>query len=114
MLILDDGLKDVEKIIEPVKQAVFALIGPPLAQRYQAGEAVTFGPVTIQRQNGIQLDGRPYAWEAIRDIQVERGRFKITLRDGKKHEARASGLPNIELLCQMIGLKLWPAELAYY
>lgn len=110
-LILDDGLKGVGRALASIKAAVFALIGPPLVQRYQAGEALTFGPVTVQRQNGLWLEGKPYAWDAIQDIKVESGRFKVTLRDRKKHEVRASAIPNIELLCQMIGV-LSP-ELAY-
>jgi hypothetical protein len=113
-LILDDSLKEVGGEAQAIKAAVFRRIGPPLVGRYQAGEAMTFGPVTVQRQNGLQLDGKPYAWAAIQDVRVESGRFKVTLRDGKKHEARVSAIPNIELLCQMIGVNLqWP-ELPYY
>jgi hypothetical protein len=113
-LILDDGLKDIEPLIASVKQAVFALIGPPLVQRYQAGEALTFGPVTIQRQNALQLDGKPYAWDAIQDIKVDDGLLKVTLRIGQKHEARASAIPNIEVLCQLIGVRLLsPGDLSH-
>jgi hypothetical protein len=113
-LILDEGLKEVGGEAQAIKAAVFALMGPPLGQRYQAGEALTFGPVTVQRQNGLQLDGKPYAWAAIQDIKVESGRFKVTLRDGKKHEAHVSAIPNVELLCQMIGVHLDSSELPYY
>jgi ribosomal protein S27E len=109
-LILDDGLKDIEPLIAAVKAAVFALIAPPLAQRYQAGEALTFGPVTIQHQNGLQLDGKPYAWDAIQDVKVDDGLLKVTLRVGQKGQpggqARVSSIPNIEVLCQLIGVGL--------
>ncbi len=105
-LILDDNLKDVENEAEAIKTAVFALITPPQLQRYQSGMAFTFGPITVQSQNGLQLSGKAYAWNAIQDIRVESGRFKVTLRDGQKHEARVSAIPNIEMLCTMIGFKL--------
>jgi hypothetical protein len=113
-LILDNGLQETAIEAPAIKAAVFALMGPPLVQHYQAGEALTFGPVTVNKQNGLQLDGKTYAWAAIQDIKVERGRFKVTLRDGKKHEARVSAIPNIELLCQVIGVNLLSPELAYY
>jgi len=93
---------------------VFALLEPPPAQHYRAGEALTFGPVTIHHQNGLQTDGKPDAWNAIKNIEVERGRFKITQKDGKHHEVRVSAIPNIELLCRLIGLNLYSVELAYY
>jgi hypothetical protein len=112
-LILDDWLKGVQRLAAYIEKPVYERLGPPLAQRYQAGEALTFGPVTVQRQAGCQLDGQPYAWEAIQDVKVENGRFKVTLRTGQKHEARVNVIPNIELLCQLIGVKLISSQLAY-
>lgn len=117
-VILDDGVKGIEDAIEPIKQAVFARLLPPLAQAYGAGQAVTFGPVTIHKQNGIQLDGKLYAWSAILDIKVDRGRISVTLRDSKKGQpagqARVSAIPNIEMLGQLIGLKFYETALAYF
>jgi hypothetical protein len=112
-VLLGDRIKNVEGAAEAIKRQVFAHLLPPLTQTYGAGQSVTFGPVTIHKQNGLQLDGKLHAWDAIRDIQVERGRFKMTLRDGKRHEARVSTIPNIELLAQLIGLKFYEPSLAY-
>jgi Family of unknown function (DUF6585) len=105
-LILDDVLENVFELIQPIKRNVFALLLSPLTQQYDYGQAVTFGPVTIHLQNGIQIDGKPHAWNDIMDIKVDRYRFIITLRDSKRHEVSTSTIPNIELLCQMIGVKL--------
>ena len=112
-VILDDGLTNVGAAASAIKQAVFALMGPALMKHYQAGEALTFGPVTVQRQNGLQLEGQLFAWNAIGDIQVKAGRFQVTLSDGKTHKAPVSAIPNIEMLCQVIGAKLDPRELAH-
>ena len=73
-------------------------VGPALA--------VGLASPTVQRQHGLQLDGKTYAWNSIQDIQVDDGRLKVTLRAGQKHEARVSAIPNIEVLCQLIGVKL--------
>jgi hypothetical protein len=117
-VILDNGVKEIEDAIKPIKQAVFGRLLPPLAQAYGAGQAVTFGLVTIHKQNGVQLDGKTYAWNAILDIKVERGRFTVALRDSKKGQqggqARVSAIPNIELLGQLIGLKFYETALAYF
>ncbi len=44
---------------------------------------------------------------------MKNGRFKITLNDREHQEVRVSKIPNIELLCQMIGLNLNSDELQY-
>jgi hypothetical protein len=105
-LILDDALENVYEIIQPIKRNVFALLLTPLTQQYDYGQAVTFGPVSIHRQNGILIDGKPYAWNDIMNVKVDRYRFTIAQRDSKRHEVSTSTIPNIELLCQMIGVKL--------
>ena len=104
-IILDVRLKQLDQLAAAVKKAVYALIGPPLAQQYRAGQALTFGPVTIHQQNGLQANGKLHAWDAIQDIQVENGQLKLTFGDGKKHNVRVSAVPNFELLCQLIGLE---------
>ena len=112
-LILDDGLKDVGEEAWQIKQAVFALLRPAALQRYKAGEALSFGPVTIQQQSGLQLEGQSYAWDAIANVQVSAGQLKVTLSSGKHHEARVSAIPNVELLGQIIGVHFDPVELAH-
>jgi hypothetical protein len=112
-VILDDGLKDLGDEARAIKKAVFALLRPPALQRYKAGEALTFGPVTIQQQTGLQLDGQPYAWDAIQKVQVSDGRLKVTLSTGKHHEARVNAIPNVDLLLQIIGVHFEPEDLAY-
>lgn len=113
--VLFDALKDAETIGEVIKRNVFALLLPPLIEQYESGQPVAFGPqITIQKQDGLRTGGRFYPWAGIVDIKVEQGRLKITLRDAKQREIRVAAIPNIEMLCQLIGLKLLPAHLAYY
>ena len=113
-LLLDSDVKDVNDLGAAIKQAAYALIGPPLGQRYKLGEAVTFGPVTVQQPNGIQMEGKPFAWAAIQDVKIENGRLAVTLRDGKKHSVRAKAIPNVEILCQLLGIKCDDFDLTYW
>jgi hypothetical protein len=112
-LILDDELKGVGDAAFHIKTAVFAKLRPALKQRYQAGEALTFGPVTVSQPSGLQLDGKTtYAWDSIEDVKVEHGQLKVTLRNKQKHAAHTSAIPNVELLCQLIGVQLDDYQLA--
>jgi ribosomal protein S27E len=112
-LILDDDLGsiEVEKLIEPIKDAVYARLYPPLAQQYGAGQAVTFGPVTVHGANGLEMGGKTYAWADIIEVKVDNGRLTVRRRDDHKHEVRTSEIPNVELLCRLIGVELRPTQL---
>jgi hypothetical protein len=112
-LILDDGLKGVAQEAPAIKQAVYALLRPPALQAYKGGQALTFGPVTAHKTSGLQLEGQAYAWSAIQDVRLEHGRLRLTLTGGQKHETRVSAIPNVELLCQLIGVQLDEDQLAY-
>lgn len=57
-LTLDDGVKAVTAAADKIKAAVFPRLAPALIQRYQAGEALTFGPVTVQRATGLAAGGQ--------------------------------------------------------
>jgi len=111
-LILNDEVKGVRDAAEYIKTAVFKLLRPSLKQRYQAGEALAFGPVTVHKQAGLQLDGQTYAWDSIEDIKVHHGQLNVTLRNRQKHAAHTSAIPNVELLCQLIGVQLDNDQLA--
>ncbi len=113
-LVLDDNLQDADDLIDPIKRNVFALLLPPLTSSYNSGKALTFGPVTIHRQNGLQMGGKVHRWDDIMDVKIVRGRFTITLRDSKHYEEHTSAIPNIEMLCRIIGLKFNPADLIYF
>lgn len=113
-LVLDETLQNVENFMLLVKKNVFALLLPPLKSAYNSGETITFGTVTIHHQNGLQMGGKTHRWDDIMDIKVERGRFKVILRTNKLYEERTSSIPNIEMLCNMIGLKLVQASLYFY
>ena len=113
-LVLDETLQNVEDFMPSVKRSVFALLLPPLKASYMSGQAIAFGSVTIHHRDGLQMGGKTHLWEDIMDIKVRRGRFKVILRNGEEYEVRASSIPNIEMLCNVIGLKLNQADLSYY
>lgn len=112
-IILDNNMKGMEDAMDLIELPVFALLAPPLAEAYNSGRALTFGPVTIHKQNGIQLDDKLFAWDTILKFETERGRFTLIGRDSKKHEVRQSAIPNLELLAEFVGLdKFFPTT--YY
>ena len=112
-LILDDdlGFVEIENLIEPIKDAVYTLLYPPLAQHYDAGQAVAFGPVTVHRENGLKMGGKTYASTDIIEVKVDQGQFMVMTHDDHKHEVRTCEIPNVELLCRLIGVELQQTQL---
>ena len=103
-VILDDEVQAVQAAADQIKLAVFKDLVTRFVQQYEAGVTQTFGPVTVQKQNGLQLWNHRYAWEDIQNAQVQFGEFKVMLNDNKKATVRTSEIPNIELLGRVIGL----------
>ena len=108
-LILDEGVHLVVAASNQIKFAVFKRLVESFVQRYEAGEALTFGPVTVQQQNGLQLSGNHYGWRDIQNVTVNRGKFKMMLNNNEI-SVRASEIPNIELLGRLIGLNSFALE----
>lgn len=110
-------LQDIPRLIDIIKRRAFAVMLPPYQQAYQSGQPVSFGPVTVSQSNGLTADGKQFAWSDIANVEVKTGRLVIsTKQDGQLtgvHNVRASKIPNIEILCQLIGINPWTIGLAY-
>jgi hypothetical protein len=108
-----DELEEICEIIAFIKQNAYAVLLPPLEDQYKSGQPVNFGAVTISQQNGIQANGKRFAWNSIFNVKVQKGRLIITTQENKSVSVRASSIPNIEILCQIIGVDLASIDLAY-
>lgn len=108
-------IEDVVSLAKSIKEKTYPLLQATLTQQYNANEAVAFGPVIIHRQNGIRVGGKQLAWGDIMDVKVKQGSLVVTMKDsslfGGYHTARASTIPNIEVLCELIGVDPTSIEL---
>jgi hypothetical protein len=103
-LILDDIIHISPVAAAYIKLIVFKRLVDPTVQRYEAGEALTFGPVTVHKQDGLTLNGHHYGWGDIQNVEVQFGEFKLFLSKDKKQSIHTSEIPNLELLGRVIGL----------
>lgn len=108
---------DVVALVKSIKQNAYSLLLPSLTEQYNSNQPVTFGPVTIHHVNGIRMGGKQLAWDSILDVKVKQGSLLVTMKDsslfGSYHKTRASTIPNIEMLCEIIGVDTASIELAY-
>lgn len=112
----DSQFLEIRKLISTIKQRVVPLLSPPLKKAYDEGQSVTFGPVTVSKQ-GIQAHGKEFAWGDVLNVEVKKGNLTINLKEAKlvggHPGVRGRTIPNIESLCQLIGLDPWMIDLTY-
>jgi hypothetical protein len=107
----DDALEDVERLADEVKRNVYAILAPQEAEYYQSGRPLTFGPIMVSRQDGIQHGGKRYAWNDIVQVKVKDGLLRVSMKDGGRRNIRTASIPNVEILCQLLGAPCLPSEL---
>lgn len=103
---LTEDLADLDSLLQHIKHSVYPRLLAQSRQAFNAGVALPFGPLTLQR-DGILRRGRVIPWRAVRSADLESGRLTITFT-----EANAPGLirlpvsriPNADLCLQLIQL----------
>jgi hypothetical protein len=102
---LEVWLTEIDEIIKMIKANVARELLPPLKADYEDGKVVTFGGVKVSR-DAIEAGERRLAWPEIANVTVKHGELLVTPKDGSAPvKVRASRIPNIEQLCELIGVK---------
>lgn len=113
----DSQLQHIRKLIDTIKRHAYPLILPTYKQAYESDQPVSFGSVTVSKPSGLTVDGKQFAWSDIANVEVKHGRLVITTKQadllGGVHKVRVSKIPNIEILCQLIGIDPWTIDLTY-
>ena len=102
---LNDTIQDVEELATQIREGVYPHIYGAAAQSYNAGRAVKFGPVTISKENGIEIKNKSYPWDEVKEVRVEKGYLKVAQKDGGWFSGAStpvSVIPNLDVLLSMI------------
>lgn len=107
-LSFNDSLENAQSFATAVKQGVYARLQPELAQRYDLGQPLTFGPVTISKTDGLQYGSKRLAWNDILEMKTTSAELQITMRNSGlfsgRHNIPLSSIPNAELMLQLMGV----------
>ncbi len=103
-IVIPHLLDRFEQAVDTVKRAVYPLLLAEYSRRFNAGEAIEFGPVRLQAQ-GINLGDWHVPWPALQAVVVSGGQLTLAAtRDGRLHRrAIPTGrIPNVELCVQFL------------
>ncbi len=103
---LDDRFDNLLELTTRLKANLYPRILPGLRARFKAGQALSFGPITIQA-NVLSIRGRQLQWASINHITVLSGRLVIAINDQdvthpKKISLPIQQIPNLELFLQVL------------
>lgn len=111
-IILTDRLKDVESLYTHIQNNTLQQRYQRLADEYNRGSQVIFGPVTIGKQTGIKIGKKNYPWDTVEEVAIHRGVISVKKKDGgwfSGAKATAGSIPNLHVLLsiikQVVGLK---------
>lgn len=111
-LVLNDSIKDIENLYNQVQNNTFEPRYARLAEAYNSGHPVMFGPVAISKTGGITIGKKAYPWEEIEQVGINKGILSIKKRSGgwfSGATATAASIPNLHVLLsiinQIVGLK---------
>jgi len=101
---LTEDLADLDTLLQHIKHSVYPRLLAQSRQAFNAGEALPFGPLTLQR-DGILRHGRVIPWRAVRTTNLDSGRLTITFTEGQTQSRvriPVSRIPNADLCIQLI------------
>jgi hypothetical protein len=104
-------LADLDSLAVTVKKSVYPRLLAEARQRFNAGETVSFGPVSLDRQ-GFHAGKRTILWAEVRGATIDAGRLAVEYeRAGRRHRLRLGtvAIPNADLCLQLIQ-SLGPAK----
>lgn len=81
-IVLNDRFTNVEKLGDTISNQVTKILLPQVIAAYNAGQTITFGPLSVNRQGLTNVLGNLLPWPEIKDIEIQRG-FVAVSRAGK-------------------------------
>ncbi|MEO7111883.1 MAG: DUF6585 family protein [Polyangiaceae bacterium] len=110
--LLSVELEDGPVLIGDVKKHVASILLPDLRRSYDAGDSLSFGPLVVSKKI-IERRGQRVDWSAVGNVVMKNGKLIVTPKSGKPFSVRVSKIPNVDLLCELIGVTYLQLDLAY-
>ena len=102
----DDRVDKLLELTTRLKANLYPRLLPGFRTRFQAGQQLTFGPISIQ-SSSIKIRERQLPWEYVNRITVLAGHLVIETRTEKSEHPKSLRvpviqIPNLELLLQVL------------
>jgi hypothetical protein len=99
--VLDSRFGDVMEAGDYILGEVRRRLLPDLLVRYDQGEAVTFGPLTL-RQGGLTAGAHERAWSDVAGLSVRQGMLTVEFANTSAWQASLASIPNVDLFFTLL------------
>jgi hypothetical protein len=81
-IVLNDRFTNVGQLGDTISNQVTKILLPQVIAAYNAGQTITFGPLSVNRQGLLNVLGNLLPWSEITGIEIQRGYVAVS-RAGK-------------------------------
>jgi hypothetical protein len=105
-LILNDTLKDVEKLAEHIRAWLLPVAGSRALPAFYNGTELDFGEIRISLKGGMSYRKHKIAWDSMRKASINNGMLTIELdtvpKTPKKIILATDEIPNVDILLAVV------------
>ncbi len=104
-LVLGDSITKVEDLASQIRTGVYPLLYQAYSQSYNAGKPLSFGPVVLSKDNGIQIGKKSYPWNEVSKVSIHQGFVRVAKKGGgwfSGASAAAAVIPNLEVMLSIV------------
>ncbi len=108
---LTDFIAGIDDVMTVVRQKVYPPLIHKLMAEYEAGKPLVFGPIAIDRANGIAVKKTKIAWDECGGMQLGAGYVFVTKHGGgpfNDASVLAGDVPNVEILLSIVNHRVNP------
>ena len=103
---MSDVFFKVEELAKAIQDAIYPFLYERAAQRYNAGQMLTFGPAVISKDD-FQIGKKTYPWSEVRQVSIRQGILKVSKIGGGSWFSGSSVselavVPNLNVLLNLI------------
>jgi hypothetical protein len=102
----DGELAQADDALEKIRARLLPILYERFEPQFESGQAFVFGPIELQKQQGIRLKQKALDWPSLQKAIIDQGKLQLASSDsnGKIKEITipVADIPNLDLLMAFI------------
>ncbi len=105
-IVFDGDVRGADEALEKIRARLLPILYERFEPGFEAGQAFAFGPIELQKDQGVTMKQKTLPWDSLQHAEVDRGMLQLAVGEtnGKVKEIRVpvAEIPNLDLLMAFI------------